>query len=285
MQRDFPAEASSTIQFLDLATYTTGDDWGFLNRLVASLPCPDLMQPRHLLIVDAVEGLEVLVGDTDAFGQVRDRRSRVAQLIRTAATKCHVVLLVENQQPDKRTPEEFVADVVLRLGTERDRDYRRRYVQVEKVRGQTHMRGPHDFSFRNGKGSTTGNTDNPDDPQVEHPVSMLRSCLAQINKADKPPESERQFQSYICVFHSLHMLQREIMNEAGSIGNKIDPRDRTLCGFGIEHLDNMLVTADSEPTQKDSASTDDRLSPKPKLTHDNRLIESLLRDPKGLPQF
>lgn len=283
MQHEFPSRASRTVQFLDLATYTTGDDWGYLNRLVASLPCPKLKQPRHLLIVDAVEGLEVLVGDTDAFGQVRDRRSRVAQLIRTSAAKCHVVLLVENQQSDKRTPEEFVADVVLRLGTERDGDYRRRYIQVEKVRGQTHMRGPHDFSFRNGKGATTGKTVNPDDPKVKHPVSILQSFMADRLDGRKSITSEERYQSYICVFHSLHMLHREIMNEEGAIGSKIDHEDKTLCGFGIEHLDNMLVTAAASPSRRESdCANADQPGPEKTPQRDN-VPELLPGDQKGLP--
>lgn len=283
LRHEFPSQASSTVQFLDLATHTTGDDWGFLNRLVASLPCPKLEQPRHLLIVDAVEGLEVLVGDTDAFGQVRDRRSRVAQLIRTAAAKCHVVLLVENQEPGKRTPEEFVADVVIRLGTERDRDYRRRYIQVEKVRGQTHMRGPHDFSFRNGRGSTTGKTDNPDDPKVKHPVSILRSLMANKLPGHTFTKSDERYQSYICVFHSLHMLQREIMNEEGSIGSKINHEDKTLCGFGIEHLDNMLVTAATASPHQESTCPDVRRPSPEDHSGKGSEPESLLGDQKGLP--
>ena len=59
------------------AESTAGDDWGFITRVISLLPSPGKDAPHHLLVIDAVEGLEMLTGDTDAFGQLRSRRSRI----------------------------------------------------------------------------------------------------------------------------------------------------------------------------------------------------------------
>src|SRR5262249_35158113 len=127
-EETFP-KAESAVYLVDLASTTAGDDWGMLHRLLAGLDEPhrandkDTFAPCHLLVVDAVEGLEPLVGEKDAFGEVRSRRSRIAQLLRTAKEKCHVVLIVEEPGGGARLPEEFVTDVVLRLRYHEDRDY------------------------------------------------------------------------------------------------------------------------------------------------------------------
>lgn len=177
--------SKSTVNLLDLASTTTGDDWGFLNRMLAGLPQMENNQSCHLLIIDAVEGLEVLAGEKDAFGEARSRRSRIAQLLRTAKRKCHVVLIVEESVEGVRVPEEFVTDVVIRLLYRKDRDYVRRTIEIEKARGQSHARGAHDFAIRPAGGSKSGEMFNPDEPPVPH--------------------------AYLIVFPSLHLLYREIM--------------------------------------------------------------------------
>src|SRR5205823_5014063 len=99
--------------------------------------------PRHLLVIDAVEGLETLVGETDIHGQYRSRRSRIAQLIREADRKCHVLFVIEQPKEGERHPEEFVADTVIRLRAHSEKDYSRRSVEKKKARAQDHVRGRH----------------------------------------------------------------------------------------------------------------------------------------------
>src|SRR5882762_6148990 len=101
---------------------------------------PDSSQPRHLVVLDAVEGFETLVGDLNAFGERSSRRSRIAQAMRLAAEKCHLLLVVEERR-DERFPEEFVTDVVIRLRNVETGRYLRRTVEIEKARGQLHVRG------------------------------------------------------------------------------------------------------------------------------------------------
>src|SRR5207253_4626024 len=97
-----PATASQEIAFVDLESTTAGDDWSLLNRILAALEPPDAAAARHLLVIDAVEGLEMLVGSRDVFGLARSRRSRIAQLVRTAATKAHIVFVVEQRSQGER---------------------------------------------------------------------------------------------------------------------------------------------------------------------------------------
>src|SRR4051812_16028362 len=102
----------------------------------------------HLLIVDAVEGLETLVGDIDSFGLERSRRSRVAQLLRSAEGRCHLLLVVEEGSNENQLDEEFVSDVVIRLGTSGDQRYSYRTISIVKARGQEHVRGEHRLLIR-----------------------------------------------------------------------------------------------------------------------------------------
>ena len=258
LAKQLPAESTGDVAFLDLATNTTGDDWAYLNRVVASLQHPPKNHPKHLLVVDAVEGLEVLVGETDAYGQHRDRRSRVTQLIRTAAERCHIVFLVEQQEGGRKTPEEFIADAVIRLSSIDEGGYSRRIVSVEKVRGQTHVRGQHDLALRSGKGSTTGKYINPDDPRVPHPSArqsspeLLKLAPHEAFTSHTIPIST-YCQSYAYVFHSLHLISREVMNDVG--GPIVDSNHKVVAGFGIEHLDAILRKSD----QKVLGTTDQTL--------------------------
>lgn len=207
---------NNSLLFLDLARNTVGDDWGYINRLVASLPMPEPGEPLHLLVVDAVEGLEILVGNTDAFGQNRDQRSKIAQLLRTAIEKCHIIFVNEEADASTRTPTEFVSDLVIRLGFQIDLGYSRRVLEVIKSRGQSHVRGLHDFAIRSGRGSTTGNQENSDDPKV-----LI---------SDRP-------QSYVYVFPSVHAVSRQLMEEEGKA---LNTSSRVRYGFGIKYLDSML---------------------------------------------
>jgi KaiC/GvpD/RAD55 family RecA-like ATPase len=207
------------VAFIDLAAHTAGDDWGFIERLLAMMPTPKEGEPRNLLVIDAMEGIETFAGDVDAFGQKSTRRGRVAKLMRLAAPKCHLVLLIEEPSEDTRLAEQFVADVVLRLRATEDRGYSRRTIEIEKARGQSHVRGRHPYVIRDGRGSTTGEQVNFDDPRVEDPVG--------------------KYQSYIDVFPSLHSISRTIMENRGKRRER--PSERRA-GFGIRELDEMLAT-------------------------------------------
>lgn len=209
------------VAFLDLASETAGDDYGLLNRTLTALPD----RPRknktcmrdgfpHLLIVDAVEGLEALVGEFDAHGQRRSRRSRIAQLVRSAADNCSLIFVLEEPQEGVRLSEEFVVDYVLRLRRSKVWDYEQLTAQVEKARGEAHVRGQHPLVIRAGEGSTTGDQPNWDDPNVQH--------------------------AYVHVFHSIDALYRDIMEtrRLHSADGKGDAEH--FSGFGISYLDDML---------------------------------------------
>src|SRR5262249_27464147 len=143
------------VYFVDLASNTAGDDWGFVSRVLSVLVRAERSLP-HLMIVDSVEGFETLVGERDAYGESQPRRSRVAQILRAAADKCHIVFIAEEPNEGEHLPEEFVTDVVIRLRSIVFRDYGRRTIEIVKSRGQAHVRGQHIVLIRSGAGSTTG---------------------------------------------------------------------------------------------------------------------------------
>ena len=217
---DLPFNPKETnVFFVDLVSRTMGDDWHFVNRLLALLPTPPKGSLPHLIVIDAVEGFETLVGDKDAFGETTSRRSRIAQIMRTAANKCHVCFIVEEPKAEARFPEEFVTDIVVRFRTTITRGYLRRTLEIEKARGQSHVRGQHPFVIRRGSGSTTGDQNNADDPQTSN--------------------------SYIAVYPSLHVLSRDEMESRSDPTPKSE--DQHVAAFGIRHLDTMLASLNCKP--------------------------------------
>ncbi len=224
-------DAEHEVCFIDLAANTAGDDWGFVTRLLALLKQPqtkndksdppiDKSHPRHLVIIDAVEGFETYMGNIDAFGEPTTRRARVAQLARLVAKKSHLLLIVEETRNMQRLPEEFVTDTVIRLRNAEFNKYLRRTLEIEKTRGQSHIRGQHPFTIRNGGGSTTGIQENADDPKI-------KSCNENLS-----------YQGYVQVFPSLSYLSRAIMENAHAPRDE-SPKDK-YAAFGIRYLDNML---------------------------------------------
>ncbi|HWW76099.1 MAG TPA: ATPase domain-containing protein, partial [Pyrinomonadaceae bacterium] len=115
------------------------------------------------------------MGDLNTFGEKSTRRSRIAQVMRLAANKCHLLFVVEEAKRE-RLPEEFVTDAVIRLRNIETHGYLRRTVEIEKTRGQTHVRGQHPFVTRAGDGSTTGKKffENYDDPLVRKKDGRFR---------------------------------------------------------------------------------------------------------------
>lgn len=208
------------VGFVNLQSQTAGDDWLFLNNLLSLLDKPaGVNRCSHLLIVDAIEGLETLAGIQDGYGMERERRSRITQLIRSAAGKCHLLFVVEIDE-EKDHPEKFVADVVLRLRYEFDRphQYQRRTVEIEKARGQAHAAGRHTLLVRGRTGSSTGKDENPDDPPTEY--------------------------AYVHVVPSIHFVARRIMWSKGAA--LPGPDGTHVASFGIRYLDDMLRL--EEPT-------------------------------------
>jgi KaiC/GvpD/RAD55 family RecA-like ATPase len=237
---EFPGnDAAGLIAFLDLESTTAGDDWGLLNTILAELDTPGPDEPRHLMVIDAIEGLETLVGDHDAFGERQDRRTRIAHIVRAAHEKCHLVFVVEESKTDERLPEVFVSDVVIKLRTTLDRDYSRRTLECEKVRGQPHVRGQHDFRIRRGPSFTgqqvLGNV-NADEPFAG--ISTLKLPGDEVPRED--------CMSYIQVFPTLHTLSRgEPGVEASSDEDEV-AADWRYAQFGIHQLDGMLAHAGNE---------------------------------------
>ncbi|MBK7706566.1 MAG: hypothetical protein IPJ30_12510 [Acidobacteria bacterium] len=146
--------------------------------------------------------------------------------------KCHVIFVVEESKTNERHPEQFVADVVVRLGKSIVGTYQRRTVEIEKARGQSYARGPHEYTIRSGDGSSTGFQVNADDPRFL-PVG-------------RP-------QAYIFVPHSLHHFNRTVMERNGEGRPRVSPNRFT--GFGIEYLDNMLGGSDEATNRKNGFDT------------------------------
>ena len=155
------------VHFLDLASYSGGDDWGLINQIVGLLSCKfkEAATP-HLLIVDAVEGLETMAGNYDRFGLNRSRRSRLAQLVRlTRKANCHVIFVVEQKSDAERLDEVFISDLVLRLRAEKIDEYLQKTIEIEKARSVSHIRGTQELQIRDGKGS---GYDTPNDPTIRN---------------------------------------------------------------------------------------------------------------------
>lgn len=233
-------KSSQSVYFFDLQADTAGDDWGFIIHLLGLLPnCRECKSnEKHLLIVDAVEGLEAFVGGMDSFGQKRDRRSRVAQIIRVAtAIGVHVVFVVEEPQAELRLPEQFVTDLVVRVRQKDDGSYTQRTLEVEKCRAVAHVRGQHELCIRHGNGSSTGTTTNLDDPRI-----LWRSRTGDLwHKADEFPQltdpsiGPDQCLSHIHIIHSLYSKNRQIREERISLPELIGSPT-----FALPALDQML---------------------------------------------
>jgi KaiC/GvpD/RAD55 family RecA-like ATPase len=235
MGRVLSCKGEYAVYFVDLAQETVGDDWGFVHHLLSVMDRRD-EGPRDLVLLDAVEGFEMLVGDINAFGDKATRRSRIAQVMRLVADKCHLLFVVEEVK-DERLPEEFVTDSVIRLRNIDINGYVRRTVEVEKTRGQTHVRGQHPFVIRDGSGSTTGHEtyENHDDPRVLQ--SVVRGD-GHKKAAEGNKQKKEETQSYVQVFHSINNLSRELMVQRGD--PKSEPPTGKYAAFGIPYLDTIL---------------------------------------------
>lgn len=210
-----PNESSQTprVAFIDFANVPLGDAWGFANRLLALLPEPECEAPRHLVIIDTVDGFEALVGERDAFGEVTSRRARISQMIQHAHRKSHLMLVAEDGT-GAALPENDVADVVIQMRCDEVEGYRTRTVEITKARAQATQRGQHYLLIRDGLGSSTGLQENPDDPRTTN--------------------------AYVQVVPSLHLVSRRFMNEVLSGTQPKTLWGDNRAGFGLADLDEML---------------------------------------------
>lgn len=232
------------VGFIDLNRHTAGDDWLFAVRLVSSLARGGGKQPPNLLILDSVEGFETLVGEQNTFGERMSRRARISQLMRAAKGSWHVVFLVEEPEPGKRHPEEYVTDTVIHLRRQHRSGRAVRTIEIEKCRGRSFGSGEHPFEIRSGKGSSTGEWENPDDPYVRrHP------------EVDKGP-GERHT-SYVQVFPSLDYLSKRFArNVARRDPASEEAQAESVAAFGIKYLDEMLGEAKAGAGVKRPANAD-----------------------------
>jgi len=213
--------------FLDLASHSAGDDWTLINRMGGFLT-EFSGDGQHLMIVDAIEGLEALVGEHDPHGQHRTRRSRIAQLIRIAKrANCHLILIIEEGTPGAKLPEEFMADVVVRLRAITTFGYDRRTIEIEKARGIPHIRGQHDFAIRSrvAAGSLERQPfGERDDPRLEVRRNGRLSPLA-----------------YLHTYKSIHARDRA----SGAVNTPEGNPPKPL--FGLSHLDALVVPSCAQP--------------------------------------
>jgi len=255
--------ADEQVFFIDLQTQTAGDDWTFLNQVLGMLWSDDPKEEANgtypLVIVDAVEGLETFVGERDAYGERRTRRSRIAQTVRSAArANAHLVFVLEPVVNNRRLPEQFISDLVVRLRLQHDRDYAFRTIEIEKCRGGWHARGEHEFTIRDGHGTSSGTYLDVDDPRMLrdaiYDVDVLHS-MARSNNQDEFGEKQKAKQeearilanrllpkcllSYIHVIPSLHRWNRVLQQE----DIQVPEQEGTPLGipdFGLDRLDDLI---------------------------------------------
>jgi KaiC/GvpD/RAD55 family RecA-like ATPase len=223
--RDIKSKKLKTdeVFFIDLQRDTAGDDWAFVAEFIGQLPNKLSSGRKHLLVIDAVEGLQTFVGETDGFGQRRNRRSRVAQILR-CAMRCgvHIVFIVEEPRRNARLPEQFVTDLVLRLHANEKGDYSQRTIEVEKCRAFAHARGKHEFSIRSGVGTFTGTEPHLDDPKV-------------IWHFDREREVGRL--SHLHIIPSVHRILKDLREQPLDI---VELKNKPSFGRGLEDLNDLF---------------------------------------------
>lgn len=218
-----PDNYRGKLLFLDLQKESSGDDWTSLNHILGLLGKTSNGCHRPLLLVDAVEGLETFVGSRDAHGERRPRRSRVAQLSRTCVQSgSHLLLVIEEAIQNRRLPEQFVSDVVIRLRKEPRGNETVRTIEVEKCRGCGHISGPNDYYIRRGTGTSTGKHENWDHPNIPW---------------RKRKRDEKQ-SGNLSHFHIVPSI--ECVDAGLRINRDALPIPRGRPSFGIEELDDQF---------------------------------------------
>lgn len=222
-------ESMNEVAFVNMHSETAGDDWTYINHLIGLLENPRTDTP-HLLIIDAVEGLEILVGERDRFGNFRSRRSRIAQIVRNAYRKnVHVLFIIEEPELDARLPEQFVTDLVIRLRASHVGSYTQRTIEVEKCRGFAHARGEHEFTIRSGNGTLVGQDRfHLDDPRITWGKGRL---------------------AHLHVIESIHRWNRRLCGEPSTV-----PHSKGRPTFGLRHLEELLPGKQEESSDGGSVT-------------------------------
>ena len=226
-------ENESIVNFLDLAEFSAGDDWGLLNRILGLLQSNFDPTVPHLLVIDAVEGLETMAGNVDAFGLRRSRRSRLAQLVRIARKAfCNLLFVIEQKSLDIKLDEVFISDLVLRLNVTEKDGYLQKTIEIEKARSVSHVRGIHELQIRDGRG---GHSDGvvPDDPQLL------------FNSPSHRAEDDTRYLGYMQVWPSLHQKQKDEREKhtqkSSDKEGSLTPRTTSkLFGDDLALLDTMI---------------------------------------------
>jgi len=224
-------ESPASIGFIDMASSSAGDDWGYMIRALSLL---DSQEQGHLVVIDSVAGFETLTGDTDAYGEASTRRARIARVIRAAQDRCHLMFVVEEGKEDVELPEEFVADTVIRLRRRTVGGATHRTLEIEKARGRAHAAGEHPYNILDGLGSSTGAWDNPDEPRSRR-----------HNKNPSEDDEKPATNNYVQIYYSLQYRNQRIKARPGP--GSLAPSGKRA-SFGIQHLDDLL--AGEEATHK-----------------------------------
>ena len=219
-----------SVGFIDLLTHPVGDTWTFTSRLLSMLNEPKNDHDQPLIIIDNVDGFEVLVGELNAFGEPSSVRARIMQAIQAAQGKAHLAFVAEESGTGAK-PLADVSDVVVHLRIVEELGYLNRVIEVTKARAQAIHRGPHCFLIRTGTGSTTGLQENVDDPRTTN--------------------------AYVQVIPSLHTVSRRIMNEPTKPPSYFDFTRYRRAGFGIKYLDDLCGDAPQLPAGDRSAFQSD----------------------------
>ncbi|MEM7455309.1 MAG: hypothetical protein AAF456_13240 [Planctomycetota bacterium] len=226
------------VSFLDLAEFSAGDDWGLLNRTLGLLCDLKDSKATHLLVLDAVEGLEAMVGENDGFGLKRSRRSRLAQLVRAARNACcNIIFVIEQRELNVHLDEVFVSDLVIRLGTSEQSGYLQKTIEIEKARSVAHVRGVQEFQIRDGTGGRTNKSPKPkpDNPKMNFgakPIGYLQALPSLHHRINDTENIELPHVENRWFPKSLEDLNRIL--DAGSNARRLaaDPRDRILVSVG-----------------------------------------------------
>lgn len=215
-----PPNQNTAVGFIDLIRHPVGDLWSFTSRLLASLPQRQAVDhgvvDQHLVVIDNVDGFEVLMGEVNAYGDRSSVRARIMQAVRAAYGKAHLVFLSEQGGAGAASLAD-ISDVVVRLRMKEELGYKYRAIEIEKARAQAIHRGDHYLLIRTGGGSTTGTQENPDDPRTAN--------------------------AYLQVIPSLSTLSRRNMNEPAGLKPGPPVNATRRAGFGLHALDELCGCA------------------------------------------
>lgn len=245
---DKDTETLRHLYFVDLQSGTSGDDWSYLERFFAeALPLIDGIGPI-LIVYDAIEGLDT--PDTGELPQSgHGRRQRLAQLLETTSGIANVIYTLEVADVPVNPQEEFVSDIAIHLRREPIGDDSRITLSITKARSMYAYAGQHEVQIRDGRGSSTNEQVNEDDPPSNRNYVIVTPNLAvEEQRLEKAPAT-----TVPCFFHpgSSNQAPKEIR-------------------FNIPHLDDMVGSGLTAGRPHSIIGAE--------LTHKSRLATNLLSE-------